>query len=147
MDIRIRNINPKVVFAIDKVLDKFNKKNSTKISRNQFLIDTLEKIPEEDLYKKIDSETAVQLKAIVENMEAYQDAVDKLFFLLITGDTEEALNLSEDLSLKTDKNVGRKINLISKILDAIIQEDKTKARRLNNELKERNENYDTEEGI
>ncbi|KFL96370.1 hypothetical protein [Lactobacillus gasseri] len=147
MDIRIRNINPKVVFAIDKVLDKFNKKNSTKISRNQFLIDTLEKIPEEDLYKKIDSETAVQLKAMVENMEAYQDAVDKLFFLLITGDTEEALNLSEDLSLKTDKNVGRKINLISKILDAIIQEDKTKARRLNNELKERNENYDTEEGI
>lgn len=127
MDIRIRNINPKVVFAIDKVLDKFNKKNSTKISRNQFLIDTLEKIPEEDLYKKIDSETAVQLKAMVENMEAYQDAVDKLFFLLITGDTEEALNLSEDLSLKTDKNVGRKINLISKILDAIIQEDKTKA--------------------
>lgn len=147
MDIRIRNINTKVVFAIDKVLDKFNKKNSTKISRNQFLIDTLEKIPEEDLYKKIDSETAVQLKAMVENMEAYQDAVDKLFFLLITGDTEEALNLSEDLSLKTDKNVGRKINLISKILDAIIQEDKTKARRLNNELKERNENYDTEEGI
>lgn len=147
MDIRIRNINPKVVFAIDKVLDKFNQKNSTKISRNQFLIDTLEKIPEEDLYKKIDSETAVQLKAMVENMEAYQDAVDKLFFLLITGDTEEALNLSEDLSLKTDKNVGRKINLISKILDAIIQEDKTKARRLNNELKERNENYDTEEGI
>ena len=147
MDIRIRNINPQVVFAIDKVLDKFNKKNSTKISRNQFLIDTLEKIPEEDLYKKIDSETAVQLKAMVENMEAYQDAVDKLFFLLITGDTEEALNLSEDLSLKTDKNVGRKINLISKILDAIIQEDKTKARRLNNELKERNENYDTEEGI
>ena len=147
MDIRIRNINPKVVFAIDKVLDKFNKKNSTKISRNQFLIDTLEKIPEEDLYKKIDSETAVQLKAMVENMEAYQDAVDKLFFLLITGDTEEALNLSEDLSLKTDKNVGRKINLISKILDAIIQEDKTKARRLNNDLKERNENYDTEEGI
>ena len=147
MDIRIRNINPKVLFAIDKVLDKFNKKNSTKISRNQFLIDTLEKIPEEDLYKKIDSETAVQLKAMVENMEAYQDAVDKLFFLLITGDTEEALNLSEDLSLKTDKNVGRKINLISKILDAIIQEDKTKARRLNNELKERNENYDTEEGI
>ncbi len=147
MDIRIRNINPKVVFAIDKVLDKFNKKNSTKISRNQFLIDTLEKIPEEDLYKKIDSETAVQLKAMVENMGAYQDAVDKLFFLLITGDTEEALNLSEDLSLKTDKNVGRKINLISKILDAIIQEDKTKARRLNNELKERNENYDTEEGI
>ncbi|MCZ3948102.1 hypothetical protein ACX3UK_03730 [Lactobacillus gasseri] len=147
MDIRIRNINPKVVFAIDKVLDKFNKKNSTKISRNQFLIDTLEKIPEEDLYKKIDSETAVQLKAMVENMEAYQDAVDKLFFLLITGDTEEALNLSEDLSLKTDKNVGRKINLISKILDAIIQEDKTKAQNLNNELKERNENYDTEEGI
>lgn len=130
-----------------KYLINLTKKNSTKISRNQFLIDTLEKIPEEDLYKKIDSETAVQLKAMVENMEAYQDAVDKLFFLLITGDTEEALNLSEDLSLKTDKNVGRKINLISKILDAIIQEDKTKARRLNNELKERNENYDTEEGI
>ncbi|EEQ67927.2 hypothetical protein FOF71_07475 [Lactobacillus paragasseri] len=89
----------------------------------------------------------MQLKAMVENMEAYQDAVDKLFFLLITGDTEEALNLSEDLSLKTDKNVRRKINLISKILDAIIQEDKTKAKNLNNELKERNENYDTEEGI
>lgn len=147
MDIRIRNINPKVVFAIDKVLDKFNEKNSTKISRNQFLIDKLEKIPEEDIYEKVDSQTAVQLKAMVENMEAYQDAVDKLFFLLITGDTEEALNLSEDLSLKTDKNVRRKINLISQILDAIIQEDKTKAQNLNNELKERNENYDTEEGI
>ena len=147
MDLIIRNIDPKVIYSIDKMIEQYNHQNKTKISRSKFLRDRIEKIPEEDLYKKIDSETAMQLKAMVENMEAYQDAVDKLFFLLITGDTEEALNLSEDLSLKTDKNVRRKINLISKILDAIIQEDKTKAKNLNNELKERNENYDTEEGI
>lgn len=36
MDIRIRNINPKVVFAIDKVLDKFNKKIVQKFQEINF---------------------------------------------------------------------------------------------------------------
>lgn len=147
MELKIRNVDPKVVYAIDKIIERLNEKSKNKISRNEFLKDKIEQIPVEDLYKKVDSMSAVQLKAMVEDIEAHTDAVDKLFFLLITGDTEEALNLAEAITLKTNKNVGIKINLIQEILDALIHDNKLKAENLNNELKERSENYDTKEGI
>lgn len=53
MDLIIRNIDPKVIYSIDKMIEQYNHQNKTKISRSKFLRDRIEKIPEEDLYKKL----------------------------------------------------------------------------------------------
>ena len=43
---------------------------------------------------------AVQLEIMNSRIGAQSDGFNKIFFLLVTGDTEAALNLSEELSKK-----------------------------------------------
>ena len=37
MDLIIRNIDPKVIYSIDKMIEQYNHQNKTKISRSKFL--------------------------------------------------------------------------------------------------------------
>ena len=100
MNILIRNVDPFTVLAIDRMVKNFNKKNHSKISRSEFFRREIEKIPERNIYKKVNSDVAVQLEIMNSRIEAQSDGFNKIFFLLVTGDTEAALNLSEELSKK-----------------------------------------------
>ncbi len=100
MELKIRNVDPAVVLAIDRMVKNFNKKNNKKISRSEFLKREIEKIPERNIYKKVNSDVAVQLEIMNSRIEAQSDGFNKIFFLLVTGDTEGALDLSEELNKK-----------------------------------------------
>ncbi len=106
MDILIRNVDPFTVLAIDRMIKNFNKKNHSKISRSEFLRREIEKIPERNIYKKVNSDVAVQLEIMNSRIKTQSDAYNKIFFLLVTGDTEGALNLSEELS--KNENINNK---------------------------------------
>ncbi|TGY25855.1 hypothetical protein E5350_08480 [Lactobacillus johnsonii] len=106
MDILIRNVDPFTVLAIDRMVKNFNKKNHSKISRSEFLRREIEKIPERNIYKKVNSDVAVQLEIMNSRIKTQSDAYNKIFFLLVTGDTEGALNLSEELS--KNENINNK---------------------------------------
>lgn len=106
MNILIRNVDPFTVLAIDRMVKNFNKKNHSKISRSEFLRREIEKIPERNIYKKVNSDVAVQLEIMNSRIKTQSDAYNKIFFLLVTGDTEGALNLSEELS--KNENINNK---------------------------------------
>lgn len=106
MDILIRNVDPLTILAIDRMVKNFNKKNHSKISRSEFLRREIEKIPERNIYKKVNSDVAVQLEIMNSRIKTQSDAYNKIFFLLVTGDTEGALNLSEELS--KNENINNK---------------------------------------
>lgn len=106
MELKIRNVDPAVVLAIDRMIKNFNKKNHSKISRSEFLRREIEKIPERNIYKKVNSDVAVQLEIMNSRIKTQSDAYNKIFFLLVTGDTEGALNLSEELS--KNENINNK---------------------------------------
>ncbi|TWU79355.1 hypothetical protein [Lactobacillus johnsonii] len=106
MELKIRNVDPFTVLAIDRMVKNFNKKNHSKISRSEFLRREIEKIPERNIYKKVNSDVAVQLEIMNSRIKTQSDAYNKIFFLLVTGDTEGALNLSEELS--KNENINNK---------------------------------------
>ena len=93
MELKIRNVDPAVVLAIDRMVKNFNKKNHSKISRSEFLRREIEKIPERNIYKKVNSDVAVQLEIMNSRIEAQSDGFNKIFFLLVTGDTLSLIHI------------------------------------------------------
>lgn len=47
MDLKIKNVDPKDIYVIDKEIEQINKKNHTKISRSKFLRDLIKKYSEQ----------------------------------------------------------------------------------------------------
>lgn len=107
MDLLIRKVKPETIYAIDKMVERLNKNSSMKISRNEFLKNQIEKIPERDLYEKVDGQVAVQLKAMIEFIKEDKDALNQIFKLLVNGEEDVAGNLLDDLGTEDGRGMYR----------------------------------------
>ena len=98
MEIKIRNIDPSIIYAIDKIIQELNQNSKHKISRNDFLKAQIEKIPEQQIYKKVDSDVAVQLKMMSNLRKDNNFALNAIFKLLFIGDDDVANDLLDEIS-------------------------------------------------
>ena len=55
MDLKIKNVDPKDFYVIDKEIEQINKKNHTKISRSKFLRDLIKKYSEQKIKNKLNN--------------------------------------------------------------------------------------------
>ena len=55
MDLKIKNVDPKDIYDIDKEIEQINKKNHTKISRSKFLRDLIKKYSEQKIKNKLNN--------------------------------------------------------------------------------------------
>lgn len=55
MDLKIKNVDPKDIYVIDKEIEQINKKNHTKISRSKFLRDLIKKYSEQKIKNKLNN--------------------------------------------------------------------------------------------
>lgn len=98
MDLYIRNVSSSSIYAIDKIIQELNQNSKHKISRNDFLKAQIEKIPEEKIYKKVDSDVAVQLKMMSNLLKDNNFALNAIFKLLFVGDDDVANDLLDEIS-------------------------------------------------
>lgn len=92
MSLLIRNINPELIYIIDKKLEEVNKKEHRKLSRNQFLNQELKKIFVDKYKREASDQVAIQLKEMNQFIIENNIALSKILYLLIQGDTDIALD-------------------------------------------------------
>lgn len=102
MDIRIRNIDPKDIYVIDKEIEQINKKNHTKISRNKFYKDLIKNYSEQEIKNKINSDLYDELQTMKKFLITSQKLNTELFFTLIANNKNSAINLAVKLGKELD---------------------------------------------
>lgn len=64
MDLKIKNVDPKDIYVIDKEIEQINKKNHTKISRSKFLRDLIKNYSEQEIKNKLNNDLYDELQTI-----------------------------------------------------------------------------------
>lgn len=110
MDLKIKNVDPKDIYVIDKEIEQINKKNHTKISRSKFLRDLIKKYSEQEIKNKLNNDLYDELQAIKKYLITSQKLNTELLFALIANNKNSAINLAvklgKELDNFNDKNKG-----------------------------------------
>ncbi|WEV41280.1 hypothetical protein [Lactobacillus sp. ESL0681] len=104
-EIKIRHVSEQTRYAIDRIVAEKNKNAKKKISRQIFLKEWLERIPENYLNQKQDSEVSLELKEQNNLLKENIKALNVLAAYFISNDIEETqkgLELLEKIG--DDKN-------------------------------------------
>lgn len=110
MDLKIKNVDPKDIYVIDKEIEQINKKNHTKISRSKFLRDLIKNYSEQEIKNKLNNDLYDELQTIKNFLITSQKLNTELFFTLIANNKNSAINLAVKLGKEfdnfNDKNKG-----------------------------------------
>lgn len=99
----IRGISQTTLRAIDRKVDEINatnleQKRDGKLSRNQFIISILDEQKDVALLEYQKSVFDKKVDSLLDLMQEYIRAVDRVLYLLAMGKDDEGLNLFDDLA-------------------------------------------------
>lgn len=98
-DIHLRGIKEETLQKIDRQVDTINARNqSHKISRNEYLLSLIEQTANDPLLEYQKTVFDKKLEELIALIQEYNRAVDGIFYLLLTGDIDGALDIYDSLS-------------------------------------------------
>lgn len=86
MELKIRNIDSELVYAIDQKVKEINQKNHTKISRNEFIKRELHKLMLKDFRDEANDKVQIQLKAMSDLILENDKALGQILSLVAQGE-------------------------------------------------------------
>lgn len=88
----MRDVDPKLIYTMDKVREEINQKYHLKLSRNEFIKQTLDEAMTSKYQNEAKDRISVQLEEMIKYMQENNKALGRILYLVLQGDTGIALD-------------------------------------------------------